>query len=235
MHAYYNKKHPDSLHCLINCAEYQVSLHIIPKPGSGKNGIYSIPKIDGPFPLFFYDIPSNKVIDEMQTKNEAQKLFNKTQKIKTENEIFDEYEQYKKNKMLLFRHIQFPLINTNSENNAKKLSSIIILDNGEHDKISTFGTNSSNLYQQTCSIFLAIKNINNCDYLFSLKDIKDSQEIKIRLNGTVHNQKLFDSEIKCFISPELITNSIRERMQKYTNSDNIENLIGKYFFTKAAL
>ena len=232
MHAYYNKKHPDSLHCLINCAEYQVSLHIIPKPGSGKNGIYSIPKIDGPFPLFFYDTPSNKVIDEMQTKNEAQKLFNKTQKIKTENEIFDEYEQYKKNKMLLFRHIQFPLINTNSENNAKKLSSIIILDNGEHDKISTFGTNSSNLYQQTCSIFLAIKNINNCDYLFSLKDIKDSKEIKIRLNGTVHNQKLFDSEIICFISPELITNSIRDRMQKYSNIDNIENLIGKYFFTK---
>ena len=105
MHAYYNKKHPDSLHCLINCAEYQVSLHIIPKPGSGKNGIYSIPKIDGPFPLFFYDTPSNKVIDEMQTKNEAQKLFNKTQKIKIRVII-----KYQKKKMLILLIIQIAIL-----------------------------------------------------------------------------------------------------------------------------
>jgi hypothetical protein len=183
-------------------------------------------------PLFFYDIPSNKVIEEIQSKNEAKKLLNDNQKIKTENEIIDKYEQIKKNKMLLFNYIQFPLININKENNENKLSTIIIFDNRENDFISNFSTNSSVMNQQTCSFSLEIRNTNNCDYLFSLSDINDCKEIKIKLNGTVHEQALFDKEIVFYISPELIENSIRQRMEIYSNNDNVENLIGKYFFTK---
>ena len=86
--------------------------------------------------------------------------------------------------------------------------------------------------QQTCSISLEIRNTNNCDYLFSLADINDCKEIKIKLNGTVHEQALFEKEIVFYISPELIEDSIRKRMEIYSNNDNVENLIGKYFFTK---
>ena len=86
--------------------------------------------------------------------------------------------------------------------------------------------------QQTCSISLEIRNTNNCDYLFSLADINDCKEIKMKLNGTVHDQALFEKEIVFYISPELIENSIRQRMEIYSNNDNVENLIGKYFFTK---
>ena len=226
-----NKKHSDSLNCLINCAEFRVTLHITQKPYNGKDNIYFIQK-DKFSPLFFYDIPSNKIMDEIQFKNEAQKLLNYTSKIKTENDIIDKYEQNRKNKMLLFNYIKFPLINSNSENNDNKLSTLIILDNGVNDFISNFSTDSSFVYHQTCCISLTIRNVNNCDYLFSLADIKDCKEIKIRLNGTVHEQPLFDKEIICYLSHELIDKSIKERMEIYNNSDNIENLLGKYFFTK---
>lgn len=226
-----NKKHSDSLNCLINCAEFRVTLHITQKPYNGKDNIYFIQK-DKFSPLFFYDIPSNKIIDEIQFKNEAQKLLNYTSKIKKENDIIDKYEQNRKNKMLLFNYIKFPLINTNSENNDNKLSTLIILDNGVNDFISNFSTDSSFVYHQTCCISLTIRNVNNCDYLFSLADIKDCKEIKIRLNGTVHEQPLFNKEIICYLSHELIDKSIKERMEIYNNSDNIENLLGKYFFTK---
>ena len=226
-----NKKHSDSLNCLINCAEFRVTLHITQKPYNGKDNIYFIQK-DKFSPLFFYDIPSNKIMDEIQFKNEAQKLLNYTSKIKTENDIIDKYEQNRKNKMLLFNYIKFPLINTNSENNDNKLSTLIILDNGVNDFISNFSTDSSFVYHQTCCISLTIRNVNNCDYLFSLADIKDCKEIKIRLNGTVHEQPLFDKEIICYLSHELIDKSIKERMEIYNNSDNVENLLGKYFFTK---
>ena len=227
-----NKKHSDSLNCLMNCAEFRVTLYITQKPANGKNSIFYVQKGDDFTPLFFYDIPSNKVIEEIQNKNEAKKLLNDTQKIKTENEIIDKYEQLKKNKMLLFNYIQFPLININKENNENKLSTIIIFDNRENDLISNFSTNSSVMNQQTCSFSLEIRNTNNCDYLFSLSDINDCKEIKIKLNGTVHEQALFDKEIVFYISPELIENSIRQRMEIYSNNDNVENLIGKYFFTK---
>ena len=225
------KKHSDSLNCLINCAEFKVTLHITQKPSNGKDNIYFVQK-DKFLPLFFYDIPSNKVVEEIQSKNEAQKLLNITQKIKTENDIIDKYEQNKKNKMLLFNYIKFPLINSNSDNNNNKLSSLIILDDGSNDFISNFSTDSSLAYHHTCSISLTIRNINSCDFLFSLSDIKDCKEIKIKLNGTVHEQPLFDKEIVCYLSPELINKSIKERMELYSHSENIENLIGKYFFTK---
>ena len=227
-----NKKHSDSLNCLMNCAEFRLTLYITQKPVNGKNNIFYIQKGDKFSPLFFYDIPSNKVIEEIQNKNEAKKLLNDNQKIKTENEIIDKYEQIKKNKMLLFNYIQFPLININKENNENKLSTIIIIDNRENDLISNFSTNSSVMNQQTCSISLEIRNTNNCDYLFSLADINDCKEIKMKLNGTVHDQALFEKEIVFYISPELIENSIRQRMEIYSNNDNVENLIGKYFFTK---
>ena len=230
--AHTDKKHSDSLNCIINCAEFSLSLFVTQKPSNKKSNIFHFQKGNNFSLLFFYDIPSNKVIDEMQTKNEEQKLLNNTQKIKTENEIFDKYEQYKKNKMLLFKYIKFPLININQENNENKLSTIIILDKGENDIISNFSTNSSFLDHQTCSISLEIKNMNNCDYLFSLNDIKDCQEITIKLNGKVHEQALFNKEIICYISPELIEDSIRQRMQKFDNYENVEDLLGKFFFTK---
>ena len=171
-----NKKHSDSLNCLVNCSSFRATLHITQKSGNGKDNIYFMQKGDKFSPLFFYDIPSNKIIDEMQIKNEAEKLLNNNQKIQSENEIIDRYEQNKKNKMLLFKYIKFPLININSENNEKKLSTIIILDNGENDIISNFSTNSTYVYHQTCSICLVIRN-SQCDYLFSLSDIKVCQEI----------------------------------------------------------
>ena len=224
------KKHSDSLNCLMNCTKFKVTLHITQKPSNGKDNIYFMQK-EKFSPLFFYDIPSNKIIDEIQSKNEAQKLLNITQKIKTENDVIDKYEQNKKNKMLLFNYIKFPLINSNSDNNNNKLSTLIILDDGANDFISNFSTDSSFIYHQTCCISLTINNIKS-EFLFSLSDIKDCKEIKIKLNGTVHEQPLFDKEIICYLSPELINNSIKERMEIYSHCDNIENLLGKYFFTK---
>ena len=227
-----NKRHSDSLNCLFNCSKFRITLYITQKPFNGKDNIFYVQKGEKFSPLFFYDIPSNIVIDEMQSKNESQKLLNNSQNIKTENEIIDKYEQNKKHKMLLFKYITFPLKNINKENNENKISTLIILDNGENDIISNFSTNSSYLDHQTCCISLQIKNTNNCDFLFSLSDIKDCKEIKIKLNGTVHEQDLFDKEIICYLSPELIEDSIRKRMEKYSNNDNIEDLLGKYFFTK---
>ena len=101
------KKHSDSLNCLMNCTKFKVTLHITQKPSNGKDNIYFMQK-EKFSSLFFYDIPSNKIIDEIQSKNEAQKLLNITQKIKTENDVIDKYEQNKKNKMLLFNYIKFP-------------------------------------------------------------------------------------------------------------------------------
>jgi hypothetical protein len=46
-----NKKHSDSLNCLINCAEFRVTLHITQKPYNGKDNIYFIQK-DKFSPLF---------------------------------------------------------------------------------------------------------------------------------------------------------------------------------------
>ena len=227
-----NKKHSDSLNCLINCAEFHLTLYAQQKPKNGKTSIFYMQKGDKFSPLFFYDIPSNKVIEEMQKKNEDKKLLNDNQKVETENEIFDNYEQNKKNKMLLFSYIKFPLINNNKESNEKRLSTIIILDNGENDFVSNYSTSSSVINQQTCSISLEIRNTNNCDFLFSLSDIKDCKEIKIKLDGKIHEEDLFDKEIVCYISPELIESSIRLRMERYYDNNNIEDLIGKYFFTK---
>ena len=95
----------------------------------------------------------------------------------------------------------------------KKTSTLIILDNGENDIISNFSTNSSYIYHQTCSVALIIENPNNCDFLFSLSDIKDSKEIKIKLNGNVHEQPLFEKEIICYLSPDVIMDSIKKRME----------------------
>ena len=233
--SYSTKKHSDSLNCLINCANFRVTLHITQKPFNKKDNIFYVQKGEKFFPLFFYEIASNKVIEEMQKKNEGEKLLNKNKRIKNENEIFEEYEQNKKNKILLFNYIKFPLNNKNQENNENKLSTIIILDSVEDEIISNFSTNSSVVNQKNCSIFLEIRNTNNCDYLFSLSDIKDCKEIKVKLNGTVHEQNLFDKDILLYLSPELIEDSIRLRMEKYQNnndSDNIEDLLDKFFFTK---
>ena len=228
----YPKKHLDSLSCLINCTETKIILHITQKPGNGKDNLFLVQKGDNFSTLFFYDIPSDQVLDEIQNKNEAQKLLNNNQKINTENEVIDKFEQNKKNKILLFNYIKFPLININAENNIKKKSTIIILDNGENDIISNFNTNSSFFYNRTCSIALTINNPNNCDFLFSLSDIKNCKEIKIKLSGTVHSQPLFDKEIICYLSPDIIINSIKQRMDKYEDNEDIEKLKDKYFFTK---
>ena len=227
-----SKKHLDSLSCLINCTEYKITIYITQKPGNGKDNLFFLLKGDNFSTLFFYDIASDKVLDNIQKKNEEQKLMNDNQKINSENEIIDHFEQNKKNKILLFNYIKFPLININSENNKKKISTIIILDNGENELISNLGTISSLRNHQTCSVALTINNPNNCDSLFSLSDIKESQEIKIKLNGIVHGQSLFDKEIICYLSSDIILNSIKKRMEKYNKNEDIEKLRGKYFFTK---
>ena len=158
-----NKKHLDSLSCLINCTEYKITVHIIQKPGNEKDNLYFVLKGDNFSSLFFYDIASDKVLDNMQKKNEEEKLMNDNQKVNTENEIIDKFEQNKKNIILLFNYIKFPLININSENNNKKISTIIILDNGENDIISNYSTISSFINHQTCSVALTINNPNKCD------------------------------------------------------------------------
>ena len=228
----HSKKHPDSLNCLINCSEIKITLHITQKPGYGKDSLFLVQKINNFAALFFYDIPSNQVLDEIQNKNEKLKLLNNNQKIRSENEIIEQFEQNKKNKILLFKYIKFPLININDENNKKKTSTLIILDNGENDIISNFSTNSSYIYHQTCSVALIIENPNNCDFLFSLSDIKDSKEIKIKLSGSVHEQPLFEKEIICYLSPDVIMDSIKKRMEKYKDNEDIEKLKDKYFFVK---
>ena len=61
---------------------------------------------------------------------------------------------------------------------------------------------------------------------------KDSKEIKIKLNGNVHEQPLFEKEIICYLSPDVIMDSIKKRMEKYKDNEDIEKLKDKYFFVK---
>ena len=97
----HSKKHPDSLNCLINCSEIKITLHITQKPGYGKDSLFLVQKINNFAALFFYDIPSNQVLDEIQNKNEKLKLLNNNQEIRSENEIIEQFEQ-NKNELIPF-------------------------------------------------------------------------------------------------------------------------------------
>ena len=73
------------------------------------------------------------------------------------------------------------------------------------------------------------------NYLFSLEDIKDCQEIKFKFNGNVHGQKLFKEDAVSSISPDLIINSIKTKMQKFVNltmKKAKKAIYNKFFFTK---
>ena len=64
-----NKQHSDSLNCLINCAEYKFNLRITQNPNKGKNNLFFILEKDNFFtPLFFYDKPSNEIIEMIEKK-----------------------------------------------------------------------------------------------------------------------------------------------------------------------
>ena len=158
-----NKQHSDSLNCLINCAEYKFYLQIIQNQNNGKNNLFFILEKDDFFtPLFFYDTPSNEIIELIEKKSDAQTLFVDSKKIKSEKDIIDNYEQNKKNKMLLFNYIKFPLININYDNNIKMKSTIIILDEGNYDKMSNYSIRSHSDFNKKISIlkfFVFITNI----------------------------------------------------------------------------
>jgi len=80
-----NKKHSDSLNCLLNCTEFRVTLYISQKPLNGKNGIFYVEKGDKFHPLFFYDIPSNKGKSPESTKK-ITNVINATRNMKSELE-----------------------------------------------------------------------------------------------------------------------------------------------------
>ena len=230
------KGHSDSINCLINCVDYKFILQVIQNPNNGKNNSFFIIEKDNFYtPLFFYDYPSNEIIDLIEKKSDAKKLFICSKKIKSEEEIIDDYKQFKKNKILLFSHLKFPLTNANSENNVNRNCTIIILDEGKNDIISNFSINSYSNTNQNCSILFDIHNLKCANYLFSLEDIKDCQEIKFKFNGNVHGQKLFKEDAVSSISPDLIINSIKTKMQKFVNltmKKAKKAIYNKFFFTK---
>ena len=229
-----NKKHSDCLNCLINCAEYRFVLQVIHNNKKGKSNIFFIQEKENlSSPLFFYNISSNEIIERIENKNVSENYLNASQKIKSENEIDEKYEQNKKNKILLFSYIKFPLINIYSELNINKESTLIILDDGKHDIISNCSINSYSLAANNCcSLLFDIKSVN---YLFSLDDIKDSSEIKIKFNGNIHEQQLIKKDAICTFSPDLIINSIKARMVKHINLNEEKtknNIYDKYFFSQ---
>ena len=230
------KQHSDCMNCLINCAEYKFILQVIQGIKKEKTNIFFIQEKENlSSPLFFYGIPSNEIIDLIENKNISEDFLNASQKIKNENDIINNYEQNKKNKILLFSYIQFPLININSENNFNKQSTIIILDDGKHDATSNFSKNSYSNVSNNYSLLFDIHNLKSANYLFSINDIKDSIEIKIKFNGNIHGQQLLKKDAICSFYPDLIINSIKKRMKKYNylKEEQIKNnLYGKYFFTK---
>ena len=141
----------------------------------------------------------------------------------------------KKSKILLFNHLTFPLKNINTENNISKQSTILILDNGNHDMVSNCSMNSFSTYNDNYCLLFDIHNLKNTNNLFSIKDIKDSKEIKLKFNSSIHDQQLFKNDEIFYISPSLIINSIKKRMKKYIkyNDPKIrKNLYNNYFFTQ---
>ena len=227
-----NKQHSDSLNCLVNCAEYKFYLQVIQNPNNGKNKLFFILEKDNFFtPLFFYDTPSNEIIELIEKKSDAQILFVGSKKIKSEKDIIDDYEQNKKNKILLFNYLKFPLININSDNNIKKKSTIIILDEGNYDKMSNYSIKSYSNNNKNCSILFDIHNLKNTNNLFYIDDIKDCKEIKFRFNGNIHGQKLFKDDVVCNFSLDLIINAIRTKMKKYIGNKDKE-LKNKNFFVQ---
>ena len=230
------KQHSDCLNCLINCAQYRFTLQVIRDPKKGKNNLFFIIEDDNiPSPLFFYKIPSNEIVEIIENKNLSENLLNNSQKIKTENDIINDYDQNKKNQILLFNYLIFPLININYDSNINKESTIIILDDGKYDTISNCSIKSYSSINKNYSLLFDFHNLKNAKYLFSLNDIKDAKEIIFKFNGNIHGKQLFKNDAFCCLSPELIINSIKKRMEKYINlSDNEirNNLYNKYFFAK---
>jgi hypothetical protein len=233
-----SKKHCDCLNCLINCAEYRLTLQVTQKENNGKNNLFLV--VTGKnivSPLFFYDKSSNEVIELIEKKNISDNFLNESQKIKTENEIIIDYDQKKKTKILLFNHLKFPLININTENNISKQSTILILDNGnhKHDMISNYSVNSFSTYNMNYCLLFDIHNLKNTNNLFCINDIKDCKEIKLKFNSSIHEQTLFEKDEIFYISPQLIISSIKKRMKgyyKYNDPKIRNNLYNKYFFTK---
>ena len=236
------KKHSDCLNCLINCAEYRLTLKITQNPNNGRNTLFLFLQDKNiPSPFFFYDKSSNEVIELIEKnniseiKNNSEKCLDVCQNLNTENDIIKTYDQNKKNRILLFNYLKFPLVNINSENNKNKKSTILILDDGKYDMLSNYSINSysySNLSKNYCLLF-DIHNLNNIAHLFSIQDIKDSKEIKIDFNSSIHGQQLFKNNEIFYISPISIINSIKERMEQYTklsDKEIRENLYNKYFF-----
>ena len=230
------KQHSDCLNCLINCTQYRFILQVIRDPKKGKNNLFFIMEGDNvSSPLFFYKFPSNEIVEKIENKNLSENLLNNSQKIKSENDIINDYEQNKKNQILLFNYLNFPLININYDNNINKETTIIILDDGKYDTISTCSIKSYSSINKNYSLLFDIHNLKNAKYLFSLNDIKEAKEIKFKFNGNIHGKQLFKNDALCSLSQELIINSIKKRMEKYINlSDNEirNNLYNKYFFKK---
>ena len=230
------KQHSDCLNCLINCAQYRFTLQVIQESKKGKNNLFFV--LEGEnisSPLFFYKMPSNDIIQLIENKNIYENFLNYSQKIQSENDIIDNYEQNKKNRLLLFNYLKFPLININSENNINKESTIIILDDGKYDEISNHSIKSFSTIDKNYSLMFDIHNLKNANYLFSINDIKDCKEIKFKFNGNIHGKQLFKNDAICSLSPELIINSIKKRMEIYINSTYNEirkYLYNKHFFTR---
>ena len=233
-----NKKHSDSLNCLINCAEYSITLYVNQGQKNGKSGIYINQRKDKFFsPLFFYDTSPKEIIQLIENKNISENFLNLSHKIKTENEIIKNYEQNEKNKILLFNHIKFPLTNINYESNNKTQN---IKEDGKCD-INTISNFSNSSYSNSAknnnnySLLFDIQNVKNAEYLFSINDIKSCEEMRLKFNGNIHEQKLFKNDIIYFLKPYMIINSIQNRMKKYINLSDKEirlNLYNKFFFAK---
>ena len=230
------KHHSECLNCLINFGEFHFSLLVLHEPKSGKNNLFlnlESPNISSP--LFFYNTPSNEVIDIMEKANIYQNYLVNAEKIKGELEIMKNYDYNKKNKLLLFNYLKFPLVNINWEENFNRKSTIIIIDDGKLDGMSNYSINSYYTYTRNYTLLFDIHNLKAAEYLFSIKDIEGCKEIKLKFNGNIHGHKLFKDDSICYLSADLIIKSIKKRMNKYNgfNDKQIkDHLYGKYFFTK---
>ena len=230
-----DKKHPDLMNCLFNCAEYKFIIQVVQNPNNKKSNLYFVQERKDKYPpLFFYDLSSGEVMNILESNNNT--IVNLSQKIKSENEIIKDYQFDKRNRILLFKYLKFPLNNLEIEDNSKNKNITIFLDEENCDYISTFSNNSFSNIHMNYSLLFDIYNINNINYLFSIDDIKDSKELKFKWKGSVHGKNIFKTDIEFTISPNIIIDSIKSKMIKYMEEnkgeEKIENFFEKYFFTK---
>ena len=203
------KQHSDSLNCIFNCGKYQLIITLKNKNQLNKNIALSSYSRNIT-PLFFYDITSDELLSQICNENYSKKMFPNANKmkIKDESQIFPEYDFNQKCNILIFSHVKFPLnINQVQFNNQ----------------------NSKN----SCVLFI-VDNKKYGDYIFTMTDLKNSNEINLKFSGTIHNQNFIKKDIEITLTSNIIINSLNEylKINKKTYFSNDSFFLVKINFKK---